>query len=166
MLKQYKQDLFLVSEATKGFDTAYTKVIVYMKKLNRDYKKMMRRNKLDAFVTPSANCSPVLAIGGHPGISVPAGYDTKGVPVGFCFGGFKGTESKLIEIAYGFEQAINSGDLLHLNLDFTVHVCNPKYRVQLVTHSQLETTILNLYAHKRKTEYYAWFGLYCFVCSL
>ncbi|KAK1369408.1 Amidase domain-containing protein [Heracleum sosnowskyi] len=105
MLKQFKQTLFLASEATNGFDIAYTKAIANMKKLNRGYENMMRRNKLDAFVTPSAICSPVLAIGGHPGISVPAGYDPKGVPLGFCFGGLKGTESKLIEIAYGFEQA-------------------------------------------------------------
>lgn len=105
MLEKYKQDYFLAAEATNGIDIAYTKAIANMKKRDRAYMKMMRENKVDAFVTPSANCSPVLAIGGHPGISVPAGYDTKGVPLGFCFGGLKGTESKLIEIAYGFEQA-------------------------------------------------------------
>ena len=46
------------------------------------------------------------AIGGFPGISVPAGYDSKRVPIGICFGRLKGTEPKLIEIAYGFEQTI------------------------------------------------------------
>ncbi|KAL1833811.1 hypothetical protein ACET3Z_003462 [Daucus carota] len=105
MLKKFKQDVFLASEATNGTDVAYTKDIANMKRLNRGYVKMMRKNKVDAFVTPSSKCSPVLAIGGHPGISVPAGYDAKGVPVGFCFGGLKGTEPKLIEIAYAFEQA-------------------------------------------------------------
>ena len=46
------------------------------------------------------------AIGGFPGISVPAGNDSKRVPIGICFGGLKGLEPKLINIAYGFEQAI------------------------------------------------------------
>ncbi|KAI9181855.1 hypothetical protein LWI28_019313 [Acer negundo] len=47
----------------------------------------------------------VLAIGGYPGINVPVGYDSNGVPFGIFFGGLKVTEPKLIEIAYGFEQA-------------------------------------------------------------
>ncbi|PHT68952.1 hypothetical protein T459_28439 [Capsicum annuum] len=42
---------------------------------------------------------------GYPGINVPAGYDKSGVPVGISFGGLKGSEPTLIEIAYGFEQA-------------------------------------------------------------
>ncbi|KAF3629804.1 putative amidase [Capsicum annuum] len=46
----------------------------------------------------------VLTIGGFPAISVPAAYD-KGVPIGICFSGLKGSELKLIEIDYGFEQA-------------------------------------------------------------
>jgi len=71
----------------------------HMDRLSRDgFEKLMRQNKLDAFVTP-------LAIGGFPGISVPAGYDEKGVPFGICFGGLRGSEPALIEIAYGFEQA-------------------------------------------------------------
>ncbi|KAB1207596.1 hypothetical protein CJ030_MR7G022898 [Morella rubra] len=36
---------------------------------------------------------------------VPAGFDSNGVPIGICFGGLRGSEPKLIEIAYGFEQA-------------------------------------------------------------
>ena len=42
------------------------------------------------------------AIRGFPGISVPAGYDSKRVPIGICFG-LKGSEPKLIEIAYGLQ---------------------------------------------------------------
>lgn len=65
----------------------------------------MRENKLDALVTPAADTDSFLAIGGFPGISVPAGFDENGVPFGISFGGLKGSEPKLIEIAYGFEQA-------------------------------------------------------------
>ncbi|KAI8023045.1 putative amidase [Camellia lanceoleosa] len=65
----------------------------------------MLENKLDALVTPRADAMPVLAIGRYPGISVPAGFDNNGVPFGVFFGGLKGSELKLIEIAYEFEQA-------------------------------------------------------------
>ena len=64
----------------------------------------MKEHNLDALVTPGADVSSVLAIGGFPGITVPAGYDSEGVPFGICFGGLKGSEQKLIEIAYSFEQ--------------------------------------------------------------
>lgn len=65
----------------------------------------MWENKLDTLVTPGLGVAGVLAIGGFPGINVPAGYDEKGVPFGISFGGLKGTEPKLIQIAYSFEQA-------------------------------------------------------------
>ena len=69
------------------------------------FEKLMKENKLDALVTPYSYGSTVLAIGGYPGISVPGGYDKNGAPYGICFGGLKGSEPTLIEIAYGFEQA-------------------------------------------------------------
>ena len=65
----------------------------------------MKEHKLDALVSPGSDISSVLAIGGFPGISVPAGYYRKGIPFGICFGGLKGSEPRLIEIAYSFEQA-------------------------------------------------------------
>ncbi|KAK2665532.1 hypothetical protein Ddye_004106 [Dipteronia dyeriana] len=73
-----------------------------MEKLSRDgIEKLMTENKLDAMVT----LGTVLANGGYLGITVPAGYDSNGMPFGLCFGGLKGTEPKLIEVAYAFEQA-------------------------------------------------------------
>ncbi|XVF00926.1 hypothetical protein REPUB_Repub04eG0044200 [Reevesia pubescens] len=60
---------------------------------------------LAAQATNGIDASPVYAIGGFPAIIVPAGYDSQGVPIGISFGGLKGSEPKLIEIAYGFEQA-------------------------------------------------------------
>jgi len=65
---------------------------------------LMKINKLDAVVTPFSFFSSILAIGGYLGVIVPAGYE-KGQPFGICFGGLKGSEPKLIEIAYSFEQA-------------------------------------------------------------
>jgi amidase len=72
---------------------------------SKGIEALMREQQLDAIVTPDSTVSPILAIGGYPGIIVPAGYNETGVPFGICFGGLKGSEPKLIEIAYAFEQA-------------------------------------------------------------
>ncbi|KAK3028467.1 hypothetical protein RJ639_040036 [Escallonia herrerae] len=106
MIKEFGQDVFLAAEVTNGIGDAEKKALLNLAQLNRDgFERLMWENKLDALVTPGADAAGVLAIGGFPGISVPAAYDGKGVPVGICFGGLKGSEPKLIEIAYGFEQA-------------------------------------------------------------
>ncbi|XP_030450095.2 probable amidase At4g34880 isoform X1 [Syzygium oleosum] len=105
-IDEYGQDLFLAAQATNGIDKAVKSAWQNMDRLSRDgFEKLMRQNKLDALVTPESIVSQVLAIGGFPGISVPAGYDENGVPFGICFGGLRGSEPTLIEIAYGFEQA-------------------------------------------------------------
>lgn len=75
--------------------------------LSRDgFEKLMADKNLDALVTYANTASSILAIGGFPGIVVPAGYhDADKYPFGICFGGLKGSEPKLIEISYAFEQA-------------------------------------------------------------
>ena len=110
-IKKYGQNIFLESQATNGSAGNKEKAaLLDMARLTRDgIVKSMKEYNLDALVTPGLGASDVsvttvLAIGGFPGISVPAGYDSKGVPIGICFGGLKGSEPKLIEIAYGFEK--------------------------------------------------------------
>nr|XP_043640083.1 probable amidase At4g34880 [Erigeron canadensis] len=106
MIKKYGQGLFLESEKTNGIGRLEKEVLMNLTKASKyGFEKLMKENKLDALVTPNSDGSPVLAIGGYPGISIPAGYDTNGAPYGICFGGLKGSEPTLIEIAYGFEQA-------------------------------------------------------------
>ncbi|KAJ6409889.1 hypothetical protein OIU84_009388 [Salix udensis] len=91
---------------TNGIGEKETEAIELMEKLSQNgFEKLMRENNLDAMVTPGSGATSVLAIGGYPGITVPAGYDINGMPFGICFGGLKYTEPKLIEIAYDFEQA-------------------------------------------------------------
>ncbi|XAR59052.1 hypothetical protein NMG60_11014683 [Bertholletia excelsa] len=103
---EYGQEIFLASEMTDGIGEEERKAIEMMENLSRDgIEKLMKENELDAVVTPGWSVASVLAIGGYPAISVPAGYDADGMPFGICFGGLKGTEPKLIEIAYAFEQA-------------------------------------------------------------
>ncbi|XP_030531947.1 probable amidase At4g34880 isoform X2 [Rhodamnia argentea] len=106
MTNQVDQSILLASEFTNGIGSAEKAALSNLGKLTREgFEKLMMRYELDAVMTPGFDFTPVLAIGGFPGISVPAGYDTEGVPFGICFGGLQGSEPKLIEIGYGFEQA-------------------------------------------------------------
>ncbi|KAI3849245.1 hypothetical protein MKX03_001644 [Papaver bracteatum] len=106
---KFPQDMLVAAEKTHGMDGEEERAIVQkLQRLSRDgFEKLMMEHELDAIATPGSDFAAVLAIGGYPGISVPAAYDedNDGMPVGFCFGGLRGTEPKLIEIAYAFEQA-------------------------------------------------------------
>ena len=101
----YGQELFIKAEATNGIGNAEKVALANLAKLTREgFVKLMKKNKLDAIVTPGKLFSCVLAIGGCPGVIAPAGYNSDGEPFGLCFGGLEGSKPKLIEIAYGFEQ--------------------------------------------------------------
>jgi amidase len=93
------------AEKTNGIGEAQKQALLNLTRWSQDgFEKLMKINELDAVVTPFYSFSDILAIGGYPGVNVPAGYE-KGMPFGICFGGLKGSEPKLIEIAYSFEQA-------------------------------------------------------------
>jgi amidase len=97
-----------VSENTTGIGATEKAAISRLNKLSADgLEKLMKEHELDAVVTPNNALSPVLAIGGMPGITVPAGYGALGVPFGLSFGGLRGYEPTLIEMAYAFEQITN-----------------------------------------------------------
>lgn len=105
-IDDYGQDVFTRAEATNGIGKVEKTALANLTRLTRDgFLKLMKKKKLDALVTPGASVYTILAVGGFPGIIVPAGFDSKGTPFGICFGGVKSSEPKLIEIAYGFEQA-------------------------------------------------------------
>ncbi|CAN8229381.1 unnamed protein product [Cochlearia groenlandica] len=105
-VKEWGQEVFIAAEATNGMGKKERAALRKMEELSRDgIEKLMKEMKLDAIVTLGSALSSVLAIGGYPGINVPAGYDSEGVPFGITVGGLRFSEPKLIEIAYGFEQA-------------------------------------------------------------
>jgi amidase len=106
MLKQFGQLIFLVSQNTTGIGPVEKAAIQQLDDLTTNgIEKVMKGHRLDAIVAPDSSSATVLAIAGLPGIVVPAGYDEQGVPFGITFGGLKGYEPRLIEIAYAFEQA-------------------------------------------------------------
>ncbi|CAI8616796.1 unnamed protein product [Vicia faba] len=103
---EYGQDLFMASELTNGFGKSEIEAVKMMDQLSKNgFERLIKEYQLDAVLAVGSNASPMFAIGGYPAITVPAGYDNQGMPFGICFGGLKGTEPKLIEIAYDFEQA-------------------------------------------------------------
>ncbi|XP_074556516.1 putative amidase At4g34880 [Curcuma longa] len=108
-LNEYDQDIFLEAENTTGVGPLERDAIALLNELSvKGLERLMADQRLDAIVTAAAFdrlVSHVLAIGGYPGITVPAGYARHGIPFGICFGGLRGSEPKLIEIAYAFEQA-------------------------------------------------------------
>ena len=121
-MREYGQDLFLLSQETNGIGPAERRAVESLERLSvMGLERLMREKRLDAVVTPEMTSVKqlaagndgaevnglwsVLAIGGYPGIVVPAGFDDRRVPFGICFGGLRGSEPGLIEIAYGFEQA-------------------------------------------------------------
>ncbi|KAL2477079.1 Amidase family protein [Forsythia ovata] len=105
-IEEFSQEIFLAADLTNGIGEEEREAVEMMEKLSRDgFEKLMLENELDAIVTLGSDYSSVFAIGGYPAITVPAGYDTDGMPFGICFGGLKGSEPILIEIAYAFEQA-------------------------------------------------------------
>uniref|UniRef100_A0A7N0TDN0 Amidase domain-containing protein n=1 Tax=Kalanchoe fedtschenkoi TaxID=63787 RepID=A0A7N0TDN0_KALFE len=106
MIDEFGQNIFLLSQATNGIGQLEHQALSNLENLSANgFEKLMKQHQLDAILTPGPNVAPVLAVGGFPGISVPAGFNAEGVPFGLTFGGLKGSEPKLIEIAYGFEQA-------------------------------------------------------------
>ena len=73
----YGQDQFIKSEATNGIGKAEKAALEKLAKLTREgFVKLMTKNKLDALVSPGYSVSSILAVGGFPGVIVPAGFDS------------------------------------------------------------------------------------------
>ena len=105
-MAEFGQSYLVQSEATDGIGLTEERAIAKLNKLCEEgLEKIVRANRLDAIIAPGASAHSLLAIGGYPAITVPAGYGSDGVPFAVCFGGLKGSEPKLIEISYSFEQA-------------------------------------------------------------
>jgi amidase len=119
----FAQDVFLKSEA-KGplTDKDYTDALEANHRLSRaeGIDAVMDQFHLDAILAPTAGpawftdwvdgdssgggSSNAAAVAGYPNITVPAGF-VFGLPVGVSFFGRAWSETTLLKIAYGFEQA-------------------------------------------------------------
>ncbi|HJQ31867.1 MAG TPA: amidase family protein [Pyrinomonadaceae bacterium] len=119
----FGQEIFTRAEA-KGplTDPAYLKALRSSKSLAQaqGIDAVMTKHNLDALVAPTGGpawttdllngdhftggSSTPAAVAGYPNVQVPAGY-VYGLPVGISFFGRAFTESKLIRLAYAYEQA-------------------------------------------------------------
>ncbi len=119
----FKQELFLKAEE-KGplTDKEYLDALEKNHRLTRTegIDAVMDKYNLDALVSPTdspawmtdlidgdhflGGSSQLAAVAGYPHITVPAGF-VFGLPVGISFFGKAWSESVLLKIAYGFEQA-------------------------------------------------------------
>jgi amidase len=121
-LQYFGQDLFLKAEQKGPLTTkAYLDALEKNHRLTREQgiDAVMDKHRLDALVAMTAGpswlvdlidgdhdtggSSSLAAVAGYPNINVPAGF-VFGLPVGISFFGRAWSESKLIKIAYAFEQ--------------------------------------------------------------
>jgi amidase len=122
-LQWFGQDELIKSEA-KGplTEQAYLNALAACRRVARaeGIDAVMDKDNLDAIVAPSStpahltdlatgdhwlgDSTTPAAVAGYPSITVPAGF-VMGLPVGISFFGRAWSESKLLRIAYAFEQA-------------------------------------------------------------
>jgi amidase len=119
----FKQELFLQAEAKGSLtDKEYLDALRTNHNLSRKegIDAVMEKYNLDALVSPTdspawmtdlvdgdhflGGSSQLAAVAGYPHITVPAGF-VFGLPIGISFFGKAWSESVLLRIAYGFEQA-------------------------------------------------------------
>ncbi len=104
----YGQALAENAERTNGLDdpayhTDRLRDITLTRELGID--AVCRQYRLDALVTPGGTGAKLTGKAGYPAITVPAGFTGDGSPVGLSFIGPAFSESRLIALAFAFEQA-------------------------------------------------------------
>ncbi len=73
-------------------------------KIGEDVETDLEGKKVNTFLTFIKDCDPVSVVG-FPAITVPAGYSSKGLPIGLQIVARPFEEPRLIQIAHAFEQS-------------------------------------------------------------
>ncbi|MBA3657532.1 MAG: amidase [Gemmatimonadaceae bacterium] len=123
-LPYFGQEIFLKAEKKGSLKSReYLKALARSQRMARaeGIDATMKKYKLDAFIAPTMAPPPLIdlvsgdpgfpggattlpAVSGYPHVTVPGGY-IFGVPIGISFFAEKWSDSKLLRIAYAFEQA-------------------------------------------------------------
>jgi len=129
VLTHFDQDIFLLSEQTKGQKEKYLDALKVTKTISRGHiDSLLNKNRLDAIVgltqgpaweidykggdktasqkQLSWGTGGYAAMAGYPHITVPLGF-VNNLPVGLSFISTAWHDKKIIEMAYAFEQANN-----------------------------------------------------------
>eukprot|EP00897_Mesotaenium_endlicherianum_P008422 jgi/Mesen1/7608/ME000397S06671 len=95
---------------TEGLQAAAYKAAV---ELTQEYTTggidhVMKQHQLDALLAPSSpsfGLHKLAAIAGYPGVTVPSGYSSEGLPMGLTFVGHACSDLSLVAMAFAFEQS-------------------------------------------------------------
>ena len=108
-LVYFGQELFEMAQATSGLDDpAYTAARATCLTLTRQQgiDRAFRQHRLDALIGPTFGvASTAPAVAGYPHVSVPAGFDADGVPVGASLFAQPWDEGKLLGFAFALSSA-------------------------------------------------------------
>ncbi|WP_226037260.1 amidase family protein [Aquibacillus saliphilus] len=106
---KYGQKLLLESEEKSGTLTEAEYIDARLEDLKLSKEKgidaVIKEHQLDALLFANNYGADIAAKAGYPSITVPAGYTTGERPIGITLTGTAYNEAKLIELAYGYEQA-------------------------------------------------------------
>lgn len=104
----YKKALQVKTLIKKGFDDAFEKYDLILSPVSTTTAFKFGEksdNPLEMYLADI--CTVSVNIAGLPGISIPCGYDSKGLPIGFQLIGKPFDESTMIRAAYTYEQNSN-----------------------------------------------------------
>lgn len=108
---KYGQDVFETADSWTGSlrEQEYLKSLIenLEKSRSRGIDYALATHQLDALLFPHDKGFDMPARAGYPSVTVPAGYTSKGKPIGVQFTGHAFSEISLIGIAYAFEQENN-----------------------------------------------------------
>ncbi len=113
---RFGQDIFVAAEATQGDlrEPEYRAARAMDLRASRaqGLDLYMDRHRLDAVLFPGTAGAAIAAKAGYPSVQVPAGFiagsggrETPEYPLGITFAGRAWSESLLLRLAYGFEEA-------------------------------------------------------------
>jgi len=106
---QHGQTLLLAAQALSGRLTERVYIEARQRDLDhsrtRGIDRVLADHRLDALVFPANYGAGIAARAGYPSVCVPGGYTVSGRPVGVTFTGTAWTESRLIGLAYAYEQS-------------------------------------------------------------
>ena len=105
---RYGQALAEAAERTDGLDAAAyhadrLRDLTLTRELGID--AVCRQYRLDALLTPGGAAAKLSGKAGYPAVTVPAGFDGEGMPVGVSFIGPAFAEGRLLALAHAFECA-------------------------------------------------------------
>jgi amidase len=106
-MKRFGQAIFLDAQQRGPLnDGEYLTALDRSHRLSREsLDGVMNDLKLDALVSAERKIIPPLARAGYPIITVPAGFDSDGMPGYIMFAGRAFSEPTLFRLAYAYEQA-------------------------------------------------------------